>query len=227
MVPYIIGRIVRGDPLIYSNYQHSRDAVWRLLIDLEVSRLPIRLNEICKALGIELRSIEDMAPEIHLENQRGANRTDGVARFIGETPVILYNTMNSAARSRFTIAHEIGHFILGHVEKAPYREVRTPVLFRSSGPPETPEESAANVFASRLLAPACVLWGLGVQDARQIERFCWISREAAEFRMARMHQLYQREQEYLETRGYSCFLIAASERLVYEQFREYVEQNRL
>jgi len=61
------------------------------------------------------------------------------------------------------------------------------------------------VFASRFLAPACVLWGLNVHTAADIARFCEISKEAAEIRAKRMAELYKR----------NMFLTSPLERRVY------------
>ena len=72
-------------------------------------------------------------------------------------------------------------------------------------------------FASRLLAPACVLWGCGVRSAEDIERLCDISRAAAEFRWSRMQELYRRQR----------FLTSPLERLVYAQFEDYIKGHRL
>ena len=87
-------------------------------------------------------------------------------------------------------------------------------------------EQAANVFASRLLAPACVLWGCGVHTPEQIAELCSISLPAARFRAARMAELYEREQDFLMTRGRSCFLLSPLERQVYEAFADYIAAHR-
>ena len=42
----------------YKDYQNARDAVWRLLIDLEISELPINTVKICTELGIKLHYYE-------------------------------------------------------------------------------------------------------------------------------------------------------------------------
>ena len=88
---------------------------------------------------------------------------------------------------------------------------------REPEPGDNPIEQAANVFASRLLAPACVLWGCGVQSAEDIERLCDISRAAADFRWSRMQELYRRQR----------FLSSPLERLVYDQFADYIKGHRL
>lgn len=90
-------------------------------------------------------------------------------------------------------------------------------MCREPDPGDNPIEQAANVFASRLLAPACVLWGCGVQSAEDIERLCDISRAAAEFRWTRMQELYRRQR----------FLTSPLERLVYAQFEDYIKGHRL
>ncbi|NLW78861.1 MAG: ImmA/IrrE family metallo-endopeptidase [Ruminococcaceae bacterium] len=213
--------------MFYKDYQTARNAVWKLLIDLKIGALPVRVSEVSRALGIEVRTIEELAPAQHRQNLAGRNTIDGGARLVAGQPVILYNALNTPARCRFTIAHELGHFILGHVERAPDLAIQTPVLFRRGGVPESPVETAANVFAARLLAPACVLWGLGVKDARHLARVCDISREAAAYRMERMRLLYRRDREFLKNRGYSCFLLARQEQQVYEQFRPFIERERL
>lgn len=63
-------------------------------------------------------------------------------------PVILVNRADGAMRQRFTIAHELGHYVLQH-EDAP-RDY--PSQFSSSV--GDPKERAANQFAAELLMPA-------------------------------------------------------------------------
>ena len=60
----------------------------------------------------------------------------------------------------------------------------------SEGKPIT--ETQADEFAARLLAPACVLWALGVFGADEIAELCEISHKAAEFRAKRMTVLKER-----------------------------------
>lgn len=130
----------------YKDYQYSRDAAWRILIDCHTTELPVRALAICQALGIPVRrtSLID-APE-------------GRSAALNGRPLILLAEGPSPERRRFTLAHELGHIILGHVG-------RVGLLNREPSPEDDPLEQAANVFASRLLARACVLWGCNVQSA--------------------------------------------------------------
>ena len=90
------------------------------------------------------------------------------------------------------------------------------MLNREPSLEDDPLEQAANVFASRLLAPACVLWGCNMQSAAEIAQLCGISQTAAEFRWERLQLLYQRGK----------FLTSPLERQVYAQFRPYIDAHR-
>ena len=182
----------------YEDYKNARDKTWRLILDLGISELPIRPGAICKKLGIAIR-FGDLPPD-----------NDGISFFAGDKPVIVVSKGVPLPRQRFTAAHELGHIILGHVGE--YELVN-----REPASSDNLIEQAANVFASRLLAPACVLWGCGVTSPEQIARLCDISMKAAQFRADRMTVLYQRNK----------FLVSPLEREVYKQFSEYIETHRL
>ena len=181
----------------YKDYQNTRDTVWRLLIDLNVSELPINTVKVCAELGIKLHYYEP------------TDESDGMSCYINGVPHIFVSSAVSPERRRFTIAHEIGHIILGHVGK--YE-----LINREPSSTDNPVEQAANVFASRLLAPACVLWGCNVQTAEQIQELCRISKTAAGFRMKRMDELYKRNK----------FLTSPIERELFSRFANFIQQNK-
>lgn len=182
----------------YSDYKKSRNAAWQILIDCEVSELPVKPTEICQRLGIEVRMYE---PE---------NYVSGVSMIIDNKPVIFININDSNARKRFTCAHELWHIINGDVG-------RYELVNREPSLSDNPIEQAANVFASRLLAPACVLWGVGVKSAEEISKLCDISTQASLYRFERMKILLKRNK----------FLISPLERKLYIQFKEYIEKNKI
>ena len=104
-----------------------------------VRRLPVDPYAIAGALGIELRAIGTgflkVAPSGHFYYDQHGN------------PVIEYNTAEPPQRRRFTVAHELGHYALGHRD-AP----RDSSLQFNSGVVD-PRERAANQFAAELLMP--------------------------------------------------------------------------
>ncbi|MCM1165639.1 MAG: ImmA/IrrE family metallo-endopeptidase [Ruminococcus sp.] len=134
----------------------------------------------------------------------------GISVFDGTQWYIVYDDLLPLGRKRFTVAHELGHIFLGHPLVAGFHA-------RTTGGKLPQTENEANVFASRFLAPACVLWGLNVHTAADIAQFCQISAEAAEIRASRMAELYKR----------NMFLTSPLEKRVYNQFNKFIEQNRL
>lgn len=190
----------------YKSYQNTRDAAWKILLDCGIDSLPVDLNHICRQLGVGVYRYEDVS---------GAGKTalqgDGLLYFEGDRPVILFDQNKPPARIRFTIAHELGHLILGHVTaRQPSAVEREPRCAAD------PIETAANRFAIRLLAPACVLWGLEAHTAQEISQLCNISLQAAQFRAERMTLLRQREK----------FLTSGLEQQVYQQFLPYIRGAR-
>lgn len=182
----------------YKKYTSARDLAWKVLLDGGVCFLPVQVSALCRSMGVAVK----------LYN--GGEETDGESTILGGQPLILVSRGKPIPRQRFTAAHELGHILLGHVgEGRP--------AHRGPLPADNPIEREANVFASRLLAPACVLWGCGVESVEDIMELCGISRQAAELRRQRLQEL----------RGRGRFLSSPLERRVYEQFEEFIKEHRL
>ncbi len=181
----------------YHQYKETRDSVWKLILDMDIKELPIKITEICRCLGIR----------VTLYTPQDKNSAE--CRMINGRPIILVSAVEPVYRQRFSTAHELGHIIRGDIG-------RYALVNREQSPTDNPIEQAANVFASRLLAPACVLWGCNVQNPEQIVQLCDISLTAAKYRMNRMRELYARGR----------FLTSPLERAVFEQFQAYIEEHR-
>lgn len=192
--------------MLYKDYQVSRDLAWEILINEKVKELPVKVSEICDHMGIKIK------PEGQGES--------GHCEYVDGAPVIFCNREEPIERQRFTVAHELGHILLKHTDKYG-------VAYRDPDPSDNPKEQAVNVFAARLLAPAIVLRDLGVTNAEQIAEICQISQTAAEYRMERLQELYDREKRFLIDRGRSCFGMSPLERKVERQFRRYIRKHRL
>ena len=192
----------------YENYKKSRNAAWEILLACGVDALPVDLNAVLRNLGVRVYAYSRAA---ELLEDTGlaevAGRVSGLTFYAGAQPVILYNDAETPQRIRFTIGHELGHIVLGHVRPGEHtRQNREPQ------PGDDPMEQAANRFAADLLSPACVLWGLGLHSPEEIAEICKISIQAARFRAERMEILYQRNK----------FFLHPLERAVYRQFEQYI-----
>lgn len=186
---------------VYGFYKKARNASWQALIDNRVDSLPVDVVRIVSDNGIKLLK-DSQAHELR-------SGEAGISIFDGKQWFIVYDDLLPLGRKRFTVAHELGHIFLGHPLVAGFHARTTDGKL-----PQT--ESEANVFASRFLAPACVLWGLNAHTAADIARICEISAEAAGIRANRMAELYNR----------NAFLTSPLERRVYDQFKRFIEQNR-
>lgn len=178
-----------------------RNASWQVLIDNRVDSLPVDVVEIVNNNGIKL--LKDSQVQELRSGEMGICMFDGTQWFI------VYNDSLPLEEKRFTVAHELGHIFLKH-HLVVGLHART-----TDGIPQT--ESEANVFASYFLAPACVLWGLNAHTADEIARFCEISAEAAGICVKRIAELYKGD----------MFLTSPLEQRVCNQFKDFIEQNRL
>ena len=106
-------------------------------------KLPVRPVALANAMGVMVFADPelDVSGSIELEE--------------GENPVIRFNSSDAKVRQRFTIAHEIGHYALGHLRSG-QTKFRDPATNFSSATVKL-EEREANRFAADLLMPASAL----------------------------------------------------------------------
>lgn len=187
---------------IYGKYSTIRNASWQVLLDYNINSLPVSLTPICKSSGIKL--LKDSDAKILNVGEYGVSIKQG------NTWYIIYDDTDTRQRIRFTVAHELGHIFLGHDLLYGYHTRKSNLV-----KPET--ETAADMFAIRLLAPSCVLWGIGAKTSEDIAIACDISITAARIRAQRLDLLKQR----------NMFLKSPLEKQVFTRFQEYIINNRL
>lgn len=116
----------------------------RLLNKLGIENAPIPIKKIIRELNIKLNSF-DLGDDV-----------SGVLVIENNSPRIGYNPSESNVRQRFTLAHELGHYILHCDKKQNGLFVdSTKVMFRRQGstPLELRQERQANAFAAAILMP--------------------------------------------------------------------------
>lgn len=97
-------------------------------------RLPVQPGVVARSMGLTL-----------IQKGGAGYRYSGHYR---APSIIEYNSDEPIVRQRFTVAHELGHHVLGHAD-APRDE---PAAFGASV--ASPDEREANQFAAALLMPA-------------------------------------------------------------------------
>lgn len=170
----------------YEVYKSSRDASWKFIIKHKIQSLPVDLKKIVSEMGIKVK--KDISGILDY-TERGK-----VIKEKGQFTIIIRES--DICQNRYTIMHEIGHIVFGHDES--YDEKN--------------DEYTAERFAIDVLAPACVIWGLDIHSAEDIQKLCQISLTSAKIRAERMESLYKR----------NMFLSHPLERQVFTQFRNFI-----
>jgi Zn-dependent peptidase ImmA (M78 family) len=132
----------------------------KLLIDANCFTIPVDLQKCCNFFNVNVAAV-DLEEEV-----------SGFLVFKGNnTPHIGYNQNEGESRSRFTIAHELGHFFL-HGKDAPvYIDKKNKTYYRNSisATGESLKEREANSFAAALLMPRKLVLK-AVQELKEEER---------------------------------------------------------
>ncbi len=164
--------------MYYKIYSDIRDAAWQCLIDHNVDSLPVDVLKIARQSNIDVKKnsrINVLLPDEYAK-----------AFYNGDKWIIVYNDLNDVVISRFAIAHELGHILLGHVKTyAKYATIEDIGI-------KPKAEKQADLFALRLLCPACVLMELGLHTPEEISAFCRVPLHCAQARSERMKDLYKK-----------------------------------
>ena len=146
------------------------------------SKIPVDVQGLALALGIKVR-------EAYL-----SNNVSGMICKTDRGWEITVNARHGATRKRFTIAHEIGHFVLhrsligdGNVDDRAYRSDGS-VKNNRIGPRE---ETEANRFAANLLMPADAIIRLqndGIDNTVEMARRFNVSDGAMTIRLGQILQ---------------------------------------
>lgn len=182
----------------YAIYKSARNAAWQCLIDCKITELPVSVGQIVRHYGAKVVYNSDLDLLRDGESGRIVIRNGDA--------VIVVRDSEPPQRLRFTILHEIGHYLLGHLGAA--GEL-------SRDEVTSPDEQAADAFAARVLMPAVVLWAMGLQTADEIAVNCNVSKTAAEIRAKRLAVLRER----------GMFLSHPLERQIRQQFDDFIVEN--
>lgn len=98
-------------------YKTARDLAWRVILECGVDRLPVKPSEICRHYGWVLADYRSGSRSIEaLGLSEPMGQTDGFCTVTKHHTYIFFDSSLPVGRQRFTVAHEIGHLLLGHVK---------------------------------------------------------------------------------------------------------------
>lgn len=89
----------------YKKYQNKDNIALRLLIDCKFKDMQFSITDICKQIGIVVKY------------KALPNNRNGYCFIYKDKPCILIDrNCKSISYKRFTVAHELGHILLGHLD---------------------------------------------------------------------------------------------------------------
>ena len=188
----------------YRRYQDARDAAWRALLKVQPARLPVDAEALAGQVGVELLPFPGPQEE-RLRHMLGlAGRGVCVSlRIKGQWYFFLREQQLSDSQRRFAVAHELGHLFLLHETRSLAPGVRAFLSSENAGDlmedPDSLDDYAADIFAIRLLAPACLLHEMHMDQSGQIMAQCGLPPRAAALRAERMTLLNERNAFYQHT----------------------------
>jgi len=163
------------------------------------TQLPRQLaRDVLKALKVKEPPVDLRAVVEYLSKSRNItieilpyslpDKVSGAHAKKGQKHIVTYNRNHHPRRQRFTIAHELGHLLLEHVD---VQNIEEDLASRN------PEETAANTFAAELLAPLELLkndFKEGVRDVKALASKYQVSEEMMWWRImdARMYRKIRR-----------------------------------
>jgi len=138
----------------------------------DITSLPVNPIEAATAVGVKTVRYSDICDiyyrsmeEMYCESRFGFSFEEH-----GRPVIAVNENACGVRRRRFTIAHELGHCVLGHIGKGKK--------------PNGAEERAADCFAAALLAPISVLRMCGVRSPEETAQLCGITISAARIRFS-------------------------------------------
>ena len=185
----------------YRRYQEARDTAWRALLQIKEKRLPVDAEGLCGQIGVEVHPFPG-AEEARLSRmiQAAGGGTCVSLRIRGAWHIFLRQDRLDESQRRYSIAHELGHILLAHPTRSLVPGVRAFESRENQGDlivdPQDLDDYAADIFAIRLLAPACVLHEMHVDQSGQIIALCGLPPRAAALRAERMGLLNERDAFY-------------------------------
>lgn len=171
-------------------YQNAAEASLCCLLSCGVSALPVKPVRI--VMHYDVPCLDCAHPLLEGEIGRIIQRADGRVQ-------IVLDPSKPILQKRFAVAHELGHYLLGHLDR----------------PPEPDDECDADSFADGVLMPLCVLYGVRAFDTSTISRVCKVPYTAA-----------QRRSDGLKTFHKKRKPESVLEQRVYEQFRQFIDSSK-
>lgn len=146
------------------DYENIAKTVIGIYLDYGISSFPIDEKELCSKMGVKLLAYSDFPEDVNNISDDAFYlppiRKEGSNKI--SEPIILYNDkISSRGRIRFSIFHEIKHFVYGETDESDL------------------DEDMANYFAKYIMCPIPILIYRNIDDIGSIMNDFMVSYEAS------------------------------------------------
>lgn len=165
-------------------YAYARQRAYRLLCELEIDRLPVDPWKVAEMLpNVHICKWTDLRDNCHDDDplfidKESADAKTQHLRGQADYLVVYDDRVENYQRIRWTIAHEIGHIVLGHLTS-----FEATALCRGSLSEQEYKvlEREADTFAVNLLAPMTIIIRLpSIQSKADFMELCDLSGQASD-----------------------------------------------
>lgn len=147
-----------------NRYDEIAKIACEVLMDYGINKFPIDVFELAKKMNIKTLKYSEFDFNERSVLLNGSD--DGMSWKYNNQIYIAYNDLRIKTRIRFTIAHEIGHIVLGHTES------------------NEENESEADFFARNLLVPPCALLEKNINTEEYIVMMFDVSFSVAKYSLS-------------------------------------------
>lgn len=144
------------------DYAFIESKILNVFIECHITSFPIHCFQLLELYGFKLYSyteVKKRAPELYIL----CSQCSDDAFIDKNTGTVIYNNTLTAGRIRFSLMHELGHHVLGHIGE------------------EADLETEANYFASHLLAPRMAIHYAGCKNFKDVARCFDLTYEASAY----------------------------------------------
>lgn len=146
-------------------YDAIHQAVLRMYEKVDARIMPLQVLDVANGLGCSIIPYRSFGPRVHDVLLQASPDAVTMQFFGSARPAILYNDRRPAARTNFSILHEIGHIELNHKEQSQLAEVE------------------ANHFAAVALCPLDLLEKYHIFEPQKVAEIFNVSDDCARNRL--------------------------------------------
>lgn len=153
----------------FPDYYHATNAAYTTLLKYKEFSFPIGIFHIFRSLNnVRLYTYDQLMTRFGISSENFFPSSDygyNICNLVTQKYIVAYNSKKAKTCIRFTLAHELGHVVLGHTKDG------------------DKENKEANCFARNLLCPIPAIDGFQLATANEYQELFYVSEPMADAAM--------------------------------------------